>query len=134
MRDPARESASGDVGLRIDVAAVLQHLEVHVRPGGAPGAAHQCDGFPSFDFVTPLFQQFVIVPVAGFHTMSMIYHNGQAQQTFLAGKGDNAVSGGQDRRPFARGNVKSFVQLTPTGKRRFAVSKSGGYPGFSIFG
>ena len=74
-------------------------LIVCMRTGTAPGAAHQSDGFPSFDLVTPLFQQFVIVSVAGFHTMTMIDYNGQAQQTFLAGKGNNAVGCGQDRRP-----------------------------------
>ena len=109
-------------------------LIVRMRTSTSAGVAHQSDGFPSFDFVTPLFQQFVIVPVAGFHTMSMIYHNGQAQQTFLAGKGDNAVGGGQDRSPFARGNVKSFVQFTSAGKWGFAVSEPGGHPGFSVCG
>jgi len=58
-------------------------LIVRMRTGAAAGGAHQSDGFPSFDFVAPSFQQFVIVAVAGFHPMSVINHNRQAQQTFF---------------------------------------------------
>jgi len=98
-------------------------LVVRMRTGTAAGTAHQSDGFPSLDFVAPFLQQFVIVPVAGFHPMSVINHNHIAQQPFFTGKDNNTVGSGQNRRSLTRGDIKSFVEFTPIGKWRFAVSK-----------
>ena len=50
---------------RIDVPAVLQHLEVHMRPGGTARGAHQGDSLAAADPLAHFDQRLLVVGIAG---------------------------------------------------------------------
>src|ERR1700686_425583 len=54
-----------DEGQGIDLSAVTQHLEVHVRPGGVAGGPHERHGFTALHRLPDAHQRALVVRVAG---------------------------------------------------------------------
>ena len=49
----------------IDLAAVAQHFEVHVGPGGAAGGAHERDRLAALDRLADAHQRALVVARSG---------------------------------------------------------------------
>src|SRR5882672_3181848 len=90
-----------DEGEGIDLSAVTQHLEVHVRPGGVAGGPHERHGFTALHRLTDAHQRALVVRVAGDEAVAVTDLDELAETRPLAGPGDDA--GGDRDHPVTDG-------------------------------
>src|SRR5688572_150726 len=73
-----RGFSATDEGHRIHGTALLQHLEMQVRAGGAAGGSHQRDGLAFLYGVADLHQRALVVAITSDVTVAVIDFDGAA--------------------------------------------------------
>src|SRR5579863_1916872 len=96
-REPrTRVRSASDVGQGIDLTAVVQHFEVHVRTGRAAGGSHESDRVTALDGLPDADQGLLVVGVTGDVTVAVIDLDEFAKTGTLARPGDDAGGHGDD--------------------------------------
>src|SRR5690606_35050805 len=102
---------------RIDRAAVLPHLEVHVRTRGTPGRTGLGDLLPGADRLAPLAHQARVVRVAGHEAVAVGDLHGVTVPGLVAGEADHAIGDGLDRVADVGLEVDAGVELAAAPER-----------------
>ncbi len=117
-----------NVLVRVYPDPVKQHFVVQVGAGASTGTADGGDLIAPFHDIAGLHQDFMGVAKPGHHAVTVVEHQGFAQQAFIAGVGYDAVRRGDNRGSLLIRNIKAFVKFPQAGEWRFAVSKPGCFP------
>src|SRR5690606_17152217 len=107
---------------RVDRAAVLPDLEVHVGTRGTPGRAGLGDLLPGADRLAHLAHQARVVGVAGHEAVAVVDLHGVAVAGLVAGEADHAIGDGLDRVADVGLEVDAGVELAATTERVGAVA------------
>ncbi len=117
-----------NVFFRIDRYAIQMNFVMHMGTSASAGIPHRGNLVPTFNRFPALDSYFIQMPETGQHAVSMIDINSIAEQSLTAGKGNDAVGGGDNGRSFTIGNVKPLVKLAPAGKRGYSITEVGCFP------
>src|SRR5688572_16521779 len=89
---------STDIAQRVDLAAVLQHFEVHVRARGAAGVADEGQGVTAGYRAAYAHRNRLVMAVASDQAIPVIDLDQGAVARLLTGEGDHTRGDGNDVR------------------------------------